>query len=80
MQFHSEDIVETCLAHFKDDFDCEKSFEEVNALLELTLPMDVGKCQPKLEPFRPSPSSSPSLPSIIESSKLDLKLLPDTLK
>jgi len=43
MQFHSEDIVKTCLTHFRDNFDWEKSFEEVNALLESTLPMDVGK-------------------------------------
>ena len=80
IQFHSEDIVETCLAHFGDDFDCEGSFEEVNALLESTLSMNIGKWLPKVEHFSPSPSSSPSLPSIIESFKLDLKLLPDTLK
>jgi len=43
MQFHSENIVEMCLAHFGDDFDWEKSFEEVNALLESTLLMDAGK-------------------------------------
>ena len=34
MQFYSEDIVETCLTHFGNDFDWEESFEEVNALLE----------------------------------------------
>ena len=34
MQSYSEDIVETCLTHFGNDFDWEESFEEVNALLE----------------------------------------------
>ena len=43
MQFHSENIVETCLALCGNDFGCEKFFEKVNALLESTLPMDVGK-------------------------------------
>ena len=66
MQFHFEDIVQTCLAHFGNDFDWEESFEEVNALLESTIPMDVGKWQQKVEPFPPSPSSSSSLTSIIE--------------
>jgi len=80
MQFHSEDTVETCLTHFGNYFNWEESFEEVNALLESILSMDVGKWQYKVEPFPPSPSSSPSLPSIIEPPKLDLKPLRDTLK
>jgi len=46
---HFEDIVETCLAYFGNDFDWEKSFEEVNALLDSAPPTDVGKWQPKLE-------------------------------
>jgi len=37
VQFYYEEIIETCLAHFGDDFDWEESFEEVNALLESAL-------------------------------------------
>jgi len=73
-------IVETCLLHFRDDFDWEESFEKVNALLELATLMDVGNRKPKVEPLPPSQFSSPSLPSIIEPPDLDLKPLPDTLK
>ena len=67
MQFYFEDVIETCLAHFGDDFDLEGLFEEVNALLQLTLLMNVGKWQPKVEPFPSSPSSSLSLSFIIVS-------------
>jgi len=73
-----EDPLDKCLAHFGINFDIEESIEEVSALLNFVHIMDTNLWRPKIEPF-PLPTSVP-LPSIVEPPKLEIKLLPDTLK
>ena len=76
----TEDPLEACLAHFGyDEFDIEKSIEEVNAMLELPPLLDHAPWKSKFESLPPL-SSEPTLPSTEVPPKLELKPLPDTLK
>ncbi|KAG5540097.1 hypothetical protein RHGRI_020361 [Rhododendron griersonianum] len=78
VQSSYEDPLEACLAHFGCEFDIDESIEQVNALLDAAPLMSIDEWQPKVVPL--SLSTSPSLPSIVEPPKLELKPLPNTLK
>ena len=73
-----KDPLEKCLAHFEMNFDIEESIEEVNALLDSFPIMDTKLGESEVEPLQ-LPIFVP-IPSIIESSKLKFKLLPDLLE
>ncbi|CAL2271511.1 unnamed protein product [Prunus armeniaca] len=73
-----KDPLEACLAHFGANFDFEKSFDEVNALLDYVPYIETPTWKLKVEPL--PLSTSPPLPSMIEPPKLHLKPLPNTLK
>ena len=76
----TEDPLDACLAHFGyNEFDIEKSIEEVNAMLELPPLLDHAPWKSKFESL-PQLSSEPTLPSTEVPPKLELKPLPDTLK
>ena len=64
--------------HFGMNFEIEESTEEVNALLDSFSIMDTNLWRPKVEPL--TLPTSVHVPSMIEPPKLELKLLPDTLK
>jgi len=73
-----EDPLEKCLAYFGHNFDIDESLKEVNTLLDSVPIMYTDQWKSKVEPL-PVSTSIP-IPSIIEPLKLELKLLPDTLK
>ena len=73
-----EDPLEKCLAHFRQNFDIDESIEEDNTLLDSVPVMYNTPWKLKAEPL--PVSTSILVPSIIESPKLKLKALPNTLK
>jgi len=66
-----EDPLEKCLAHFGQNFDIDKSIEEVNALLDSVPVMYNTLWKLKVEPL--PVSTSVHVPTIIKPPKLELK-------